>query len=134
MRGVAFSDRLISILAYFTFGIFSLIWIIFANIKKYRITPFLNFNLYQAIFLSVALSALSLIYSIAINILAVVPFVNTLARNFDLFFNQTPIYFGCTLSGLIVSILLIYLSVLSFMGRRPYIPLISNMINTNFGG
>ena len=134
MRGVNFSDRIISILSYCTFGIFSIIWIVFVNIKQKRVTPFLNFNMYQAIFLSVALSAFSLIYSIAINLLAVVPFIGNIAKKFDIFFNQTPMYFGYTVSGLIITLLLIYLSALCFMGRRPYIPVISNMIDANFGG
>ena len=134
MSKVCISDRLVSAVSYYTCGIFSIIWIIFSNITNKRITPFLTFNLYQAIFLSVALAVISLIYSIAINILAVVPFVNILVKKFDLFFNQTPIYFVFTLSGLIVTTILTYLAILSLMGRRPHIPLISDMINHNFGG
>ena len=134
MAGVSITDRVVSALAYFTCGIMSLIWIVFANVTKRKITPFLTFNLYQAIFLSVALAVISLIYSIAINIIAVVPFVNMLAKGFDMFFNQTPIYFGFTISGLIVSILLTYLALVSLLGKRPYVPLISDTINCNFGG
>lgn len=126
-------DRLVSILSYFTFGIFSIVWIIFANVVGKPISQFLNFNLYQAIFLSVALAVLSLIYSIGINLLSVVPFIGSIAKGFDLFFNQTPIYYTFTMSGFLVSLLILYLSILSLLGKRPYLPIVSDIIKANFG-
>ena len=129
-----FQDRIISLLAYFTFGIFSIIWIIFANMTKKTMSTFLSFNLYQAIFISVVLAVISYIYSIAINILSVVPFINNIARWFDVFFNQTPLYFTFTISGLLVTILVVYLSIMSLLGKKAYIPVISDIISSNFGG
>ena len=122
---IAYSDRLISILAYFTFGIFSLIWIIFANLTKKSITNYLSFNLYQAIFLSIVFAVISLIYSIAINLISVVPFIAI---------NQTPLYFTFTITGLITTLILCYLSFLCLIGKRPHLPLISDIIKSNFGG
>jgi hypothetical protein len=55
-------DRCISILTYLTFGIFSIIWLMFANLTKKRISPFLSFNIYQSIFLSIVFAIISLIY------------------------------------------------------------------------
>ncbi len=130
----AFLDRIISILAYFTFGIFSIIWIVFANMTRKTMSSFLTFNLYQAIFISVVLAVISLIYSIAINLLSVIPFVGNLARWFDVFFNQTPLYFTFTISGLIVTMLVIYLSIMSLLGKRAYLPIVSEIISSNFGG
>ncbi len=129
-----FQDRIISLLAYFTFGIFSIIWIIFANMTKKTMSTFLSFNLYQAIFISVVLAVISYIYSIAINILSVVPFINNIARWFDVFFNQTPLYFTFTMSGLLVTILVVYLSIMSLLGKKAYIPVVSDIISSNFGG
>ena len=129
-----FQDRIISLLAYFTFGIFSIIWIIFANMTKKTMSTFLSFNLYQAIFISVVLAVISYIYSIAINILSVVPFINNIARWFDVFFNQTPLYFTFTISGLLVTILVVYLSIMSLLGKKAYIPVVSDIISSNFGG
>ena len=134
MSGVSLSDRIVSVLAYYTCGIFSIIWIVFANVTKRPITPFLNFNLYQAIFLSVALAIISLLYSIAINILAIIPFIGKLAVGFHTFFNEAPIFYSFTLSGLIVTIILTYLALISLLGKRPHIPMISDIINCNFGG
>ena len=132
--GVSFSDRIVSILAYYTFGIFSIIWIVFANITKKRITPYLLFNLYQAIFVSVVLAVISLLYSIAINFLSVIPFIGKIAVWFDTFFNSNPFYFSFTISGLLVTLLVLYFSVICLIGKRPYLPVVSDIINTNFGG
>ena len=127
-------DRIVSILSYYTFGIFSIIWIIFANVTKRRISSFLSFNLYQAIFVSVCLAVISLIYSIAINFISVIPFIGNLAKAFDLFFNQTPLYFTFSVSGLLVTILTTYLAIMSLLGKKPYLPVVSDIITSNFGG
>ena len=131
---IAYSDRLISILAYFTFGIFSLIWIIFANLTKKPITPYLAFNLYQAIFLSIVFAVISLIYSIAINLISVVPFIGNFAKWIDVAINQTPLYFTFTITGLITTLIVCYLSFLCIIGKKPRLPLISDIIKSNFGG
>lgn len=128
------TDKLISILAYITFGMFSIVWLIFANVTKKRISPFLSFNIYQAIFVSVIFAVISLIYGIAINLLSVIPFIGTLAKKFDIFFNATPMYFSCTISGLFVTIFLIYLVLMVLVNQRPYVPIVSDIINSNFGG
>ena len=127
-------SKIVSILSYFTFGIFSIIWIVFANVTKRRMDSFLIFNLYQAIFISVVLAVISLIYDIALNILSVIPFISKLANAFNIFFNQTPMFFTFTLSGLLVTLLVVYLSIMSILGKKPYIPAVSDIISTNFGG
>ncbi|MBR5304803.1 MAG: hypothetical protein IKU37_08265 [Candidatus Gastranaerophilales bacterium] len=131
---ITFTDRVISILAYFTFGMFSLIWIIFANLTKKRISPFLSFNLYQAIFISIVLFIVGYLYSIAINLISVIPFVGKLAHSFNLFFNETPLFLTFTISGFLVTLVVCYLSVLSLLGMRPYVPMISEIVKDNFGG
>lgn len=134
MNKAALSDRFISVLAYYTFGIFSIIWIVFANLTKKRITPFLMFNLYQAIFISVILAVISLLYSIAINFMMAIPFVGKLANMFDIFFNKTPLYFSFTISGLLVTLLITYLAFRALIGAKSYIPFISEIVKENFGG
>ena len=134
MGGVSLSDRMVSSVSYLTMGMFSIIWLVFVNLTNRRMTPFVVFNLYQAIVLSVMIAVLTLLYQIAVNILIVVPFLNILVKKFDIFFNQTPIYFGCTISGFIMAVLILYLIILCIIGRRPYIPYISNIVNGNFGG
>jgi len=129
-----FTDRIVSALSYFTFGIFSIVWLIFAKIINKKISHYLLFNIFQSIMISVILAVISLLYSIAINFMSVIPFVNNLVKTFDLFFNQTPIYFSFTISGLITTILVLYLILMSILGLKPYVPLVSDTVNNNFGG
>ena len=131
---VSISDRIVSVLSYYTFGIFSIVWLIFANVAKKRISPYLYFNIFQAIFISVLLAAISLIYQIAINLISVIPFIGKLAISFHIFFNQTPLFFGFTLSGLIVTIFISVLSLLCLIGKKPYIPFVSDIVEANTGG
>lgn len=128
------TDKFVSILAYITFGMFSIVWLIFANVTRRRISPFLSFNIYQAIFVSVIFAVISLIYGIAINLLSVVPIIGTLAKKFDIFFNATPMYFSCTISGLFVTMFLMYLVLMVLASQKPYVPIVSDIINSNFGG
>lgn len=127
------SDRVISILTYFTFGIFGLIWLVFANLAKKRISHFLAFNIYQSIFVSILLAIISLLYGIAINFISVIPFVGKFAILFDRFFNQTPMYFSYTVSGLLVTLLVVYFSLFCLVGRKPFIPIVSDIVYANCG-
>lgn len=131
---ISLFDRIISILAYFTFGMFSLIWIIFANITKKRIDSFLAFNLYQAIFISIVLFIFGYLYDISTKLMSTIPFIGKLVISFDLFLNQTPLYFNFTLSGFLIALIVLYLSFMSLIGKKPYVPLISDIVKENFGG
>lgn len=131
---ISLTDRLVSALAYCTFGFFSIIWIIYANITNKRISPFLQFNLYQAIFLSVVLFIFSILYEIAVGFVGLLPFVGKYITSLNIFINATPIFFGFTITSLLVFVLCIFLSVASIFGIRPRIPLISNIVTANFGG
>ena len=131
---ISLGDRIISILCYYTFGIFSIIWLVLAHVIRKRISSFLMFNISQAIFISLLLAVLSLLYGIAIKFLGVIPFIGKAVMWFDVFFNQTPLYFTFTLSGFLVTALVVYLSVLCLFGKKPNIPLVSDIVDANFGG
>ena len=127
-------DRIVSSLAYFSFGMFALIWIIYANVAKKHMSSFLLYNLYQAIFLSVLLAVLSYIFNIAVNFLSVIPYIGKIAVKFYIFVNQNPIYFGFTITGFIVTALVLYLVMFSLLGKKPNIPCVSGIIEANIGG
>lgn len=126
------SERLISVIAYFTFGIFSIIWIIFANVSQKKMSPFLIYNLYQAIFISIVLAFISFIYDIALNFMATIPFIGKFVVAFDLFINKTPMYFTFTITGLLITLLISYLSFICLIGKNPFIPIVSDIIKENF--
>lgn len=127
-------DRIVSVLTYYTMGIFGLIWLVFSALTKRRISSFLAFNLYQSMFILAIISIFSLVYNIALNILSVVPFIGQMFIKLDIFLNQTPLYFTFTITGLIFTIFVTYLALLALLGKKPYVPYVSEIIKTNFGG
>ena len=129
-----FGERIISALSYLTFGIFGVIWIVYINVAKKPLTDFAKFNIFQSILLSVILTVIAYAYDILLNKFGVIiPILGKILRPFDLFINQTPIYLGFSISGLIITILMMYLIILVILGKRPFVPFISNMIYYNLG-
>lgn len=130
---ISSGDKLISCLSYLTMGMFGLIWMIYANLAHKRMEYFLYFNICQAIFISLLLVVISVVYNILIQLLIALPFVGNLAEKFNIFFNGTPIYHTYTLSGFIVVCLLVYLCVCSIFAKLPFIPFVSKIIKENLG-
>ena len=130
--GVQLVERIISALSYITFGIAGVVWIVVCYILKSHMSNFCSFNIYQSIFFSFFLYILSLICSIAAGLLSAVPFLGKLVNDFNLFFTQTPIYFGYTLWGLTIFVIICYLSIFALLGKYPYLPFISDVIGTSF--
>lgn len=131
---ISLTDKIVSVLTYYTFGIFGLIWLVYAYLAKKSINSFCIFNIYQSIFVSVVLYIISLLWGIAIGFISVVPLIGKFMVSLDIFINQTPMYFSFTLSGFVLMVFLSYLAVLSFLGKKPFVPYVSNMIRSNFGG
>lgn len=129
---VQLMERIISALSYITFGIAGVIWVIVSYIAKNRMSQFCSFNVYQSIFFSFFLYILTLICGIAAGLLSAVPFLGKIINDFTLFFAQTPIYFGYTLWGLIIFVIVCYLSIFALLGKYPYLPFISDVIGSNF--
>lgn len=129
---VQLMERIICALSYITFGIAGVVWVVVSYIAKNHMSPFCSYNVYQSIFFSFFLYILSLTCSIAAGLLSAVPFLGELVNKFTLFFTQTPIYFGYSLWGLIIFVIICYLALFALLGKYPYIPLISDVIGANF--
>lgn len=124
-------DRILSVACYITFGMAGLGWLIICAVLKKQISTFGLYNIYQSIFLSIVLYIISWLCQIAVGLLSAVPILDKLTFNFVLYFTQTPIYFNRSLSGLIITAIVIYLCVFAFFGKFPYLPVISDVINKN---
>ena len=48
---ISLTDKIVSVLTYYTFGIFGLIWLVYAYLAKKSINSFCIFNIYQSIFI-----------------------------------------------------------------------------------
>jgi len=121
-------DRVIAALSYMTFSFVGAVWFIINQIRHKEITVFLKYHIIQSIFLSLALYIFSLILSMLIEILDVIPFVQVLVRQLYFIFN-TPVFMNYSIIQLFVYSLFGYLIVTSAMGLYSYVPWVSNIIS-----
>lgn len=126
-----FFERLVAVLNYATFGLAGFVYLILVAFKKFRLTPFLQYHIFQTFFLVILCWLLQVIISLVVQILSFIPFLNILVLKLLFYFNA-PIFFN-TYS--IVSgfkwLVLIYLCATSYMGAYSFIPWVSNIIGAN---
>ncbi len=127
-------DRVVSFISYYTFGIFGLVWLIFTYAIKRKVTPFLSYNIYQAIFISIVFAVISLVYDIAMGLMNIIPIISNLAKVFDTILNKVPVFFTFSLASLIVTVFITLLALISLFGYKPKLPVVSDIIKANFGG
>ena len=132
---ISIMDRFLSFLAYYTFGIFSIVLLIFFCVTKKSMSKFLIYHIYQSVFVATILACLSGIYSFLLNMILSIPlemaFLKTSLTNFDIFLNRTPILFAFTFTGFFVFLLVTYLGVFAILGKKSYLPFVSNVIYSN---
>lgn len=123
-------ERIVAGLSYLTMGFAGFIWLIIGLIRKTHLTQFLQYHIFQSIFISIGYVLLCLILGFLLNILSMIPFINILAAQIALFFNA-PVIFGYSIIQTAIYILLFYLAITSFMGIYSRIPWVSNIIDQN---
>lgn len=125
-------ERIIASTSYLTMGLVGFIWIIIGLFSKARLKHFLQYHIFQSIFISLLFVILSYILTWIANLLGLIPFINKLVAQVAFLLNM-PLILGYSLIQTIVYSLLFYLAITSFMGRYSYIPWISDVINQNVG-
>mgnify|MGYP006916242590 CR=1 FL=1 len=126
-------ERLVSILTYWTAGFFGLIYLIFMCMTKKSMSSFVMFNIYQSIFISILLYIVSFVYKIFIGFAAVIPFVGKYVLYIDGIIFKFPILFGCTMAGILLLLLSLYFTISCILGKKPFIPFVSQVVQDNFG-
>lgn len=125
-------ERIIASTSYLTMGLVGFIWIIIGLFSKARLKHFLQYHIFQSIFISLLFVVLSYILTWIANLLGLIPFINKLVAQVAFLLNM-PLILGYSLIQTVVYSLLFYLAITSFMGRYSYIPWISDVINQNVG-
>lgn len=125
-------ERIISALTYITVGFAGFVWIIVGVIVRKPLTKFLQFHIFQSIFLSILYFLLATLIRFADGLLVHIPFINILWRNIIAFFN-VPIFGMYSLIQAVVYGVILYLTVFSFMGLYARIPWVSDIIDQNVG-
>lgn len=123
-------ERIVSALSYLTVGFVGFIWLIIGLLRRTRLTPFLQYHIFQSIFISIGYVLLTMLIGIILNLLSVIPLINVLAAQIAFWINS-PFIFGFSILQTAIYLLLFYLAGTSLMGKFSYVPFISEIIEQN---
>ena len=124
-------ERIVAVLNYGTFGLVGFVYLILVAFKKCKLTPFLQYHIFQTFFLVILYWLLTVIISLLVQILSFIPFLNVLVLKLLFYFNA-PVFFHkySVISGF-MQLFLFYLCLTSFMGAYSFVPWVSNIIRAN---
>lgn len=128
----AFIERIIGALTYMN-CLVGLVWLIIAALMKKNIRPFLQYHIYQSLFLAILLFIVSAGLGIVMKVINFIPFVNKIVSLITFYLN-TPLFFGYSVVGFLIYIVIIYLMIGALMGRYSYFPWVSDIIKGNVRG
>ena len=123
-------ERIVAGFSYLTMGMAGFIWLIISLFTKAGLKPFLQYHIFQSIFISLAFAVLSIFVGWVSNILSFVPFINKVVAQLAFLLNM-PLMFNYSLIQTVIYVFLIYLAVMAFAGKYSYIPWISEIIDQN---
>lgn len=123
-------ERIIAALTYLTMGMVGFLWLIIGLFTKARLKPFLQYHIFQSIFISLVFAVLSILISWLSNILSFIPLINRIVAQITFLLNM-PLIFDYSLLQSVIYIFIIYLAVTAFIGKFSYIPWVSDIIDQN---
>lgn len=123
-------ERIVAALSYLTMGMVGFVWLIIGLFTSARLKPFLQYHIFQSIFISLGFAVLSILVGWISNLLSVIPFINKVVAQINFLLNM-PLIFDYSLLQTVIYAFLAYLAITSFMGRFSYIPWISDIIDQN---
>ncbi len=123
-------EKIVAAFTYLTMGMAGFIWLIIGLFTQAKLRPFLQYHIFQSIFISLAFVVLSMLIRWISNILSFIPLINKLVAQITFLLNM-PFIFDYSLIQLVIYGFLIYLAVTAFMGKYSYIPWISEIIDQN---
>lgn len=121
-------EKIVASLSYLTMGMAGFIWLIIGLFTGARLKPFLQYHIFQSIFLSLAFVVISMFVGWISNFFSIIPLINKLVAQITFLLN-VPLIFGYSLIQSVIYAFLIYLAVTSFMGKYSYIPWVSDIIS-----
>ncbi len=120
-------ERLVCAFSYLSAGWVGLIYFIILYFMKKTTTRFLRYNVFQSIFLALALFLISVVCKFVFSLILWIPFINTLLSGILLLLNK-PFIFNYSIIQFLMCIFFLYLAGMSFMGRYPKVYWISDNI------
>ena len=125
-------ERIVAALTYITVGFAGFVWIIIGAILRKPLTKFLQFHIFQSIFLSILYFLVATLIRFLDGLVVHIPFINTLWRNVIAIFN-VPAFGVYSVIQVLVYGVILYLTVTSFMGLYSRVPWVSDIIDQNVG-
>ena len=123
-------ERIVAALTYLTMGMVGFIWLIIGLFTKARLKPFLQYHIFQSIFISLCFALLSILIGWLSNLLSFIPVINQIVAQITFWLNM-PLIFDYSLIQALIYLFLIYLAITSFIGKYSYIPWVSDIIDQN---
>ena len=125
-------ERIVASFSYLTMGFAGFIWLLLSLFTRSQLRPFLQYHIFQSIFLSISIVLISILLGFIGNFLSIIPIINKIVAQIIFYLNM-PFFTGFSIIQLFLYTLVIYLAITSFMGKYSYIPYISEIINKNIG-
>lgn len=123
-------ERIVAALSYLTMGFAGFIWLILGLFTKANLRPFMQYHIFQSIFISIAFVLLSYIIGFLSNILSAIPVINRLVAQLTFLLNM-PLLLDFSIIQIVIYLFMIYLAVTSFLGKYTYVPYVSEIIDQN---
>ena len=124
-------EKIVAVLNYATFGLVGFIYLILVAFRKCRLTTFLQYHIFLTFFLVILYWLVTVLLSLVVQILSLIPFINVLILKLLFYFNA-PILLGkYSVVMCIIEAFRFYLCATSFLGAFSYVPWASNIIRAN---
>lgn len=124
-------EKIISIISYFTMGLFGLFWLILAHVLKKKLRYFLQYNIVQSLLISIFLAIFNLLIDIIFSILAIIPIFDKIVAILNWFISVKVVsiaYFSFSIFELIIFILLSYITFGILINKISYIPGLTGLV------
>ena len=113
-------------------GFIGFIWLILGAFTKAQISDFVRYHVFQAIFISILLFILNVLFGIINDVLSIIPFVKVLVQQVYYLFN-VPIFLNYSIIQVAFYLFMAYLMLTSAIGIYTYVPFVSDIISQNVG-
>jgi len=123
-------ERIISSLSYLTAGFAGFIYLLFGLLSGMRLRPFVQYHIFQSIFLSIAYVLASMLFGFLEGIVSAIPVINKIYAQIVFLLNMPSIGYFSLIQACVYTVVL-YLAISSFMGKYSYLPIVSDIINQN---
>lgn len=124
---VGLFDRIVSCATYLSAGWIGMILLVILYFRKKRASKFLQYNVFQSIFISLLFFVVAMLFTLVFKVLAWIPFLDYLVAQISLIFN-VPIFFNYSTIQVFTTGLILYMAILSAMGKYPRVYWVSKNV------